>query len=67
MSKKKFFGGEDGFKYLKTLDERKRLLCLENGCELFYFTYTQKDVPQNYPYKIYTNEKELFKIIKQFL
>ena len=31
-----FFGGEDGFKRTIERDERKKLLCLENNCLLFY-------------------------------
>jgi hypothetical protein len=30
------FGGEDGLRYRQSLDERKRMLCLENGIRLIY-------------------------------
>jgi len=60
----KWFGGEDTFKYTQELDERKRLLCLENKCELFYFTYNPKDIPIEYEHKIYSCEEELINEIK---
>lgn len=31
-----FFGGQDAFEKTQERDERKRLLCEENGCELIY-------------------------------
>ena len=62
-----FFGGENRFKDNVIRDERKRILCQENGVKLFYFTYKPKDVPDDYPHKIYTCENELIKQIKKII
>lgn len=62
-----FFGGEEAFKSQMERDERKRLLCEQNNVNLFYFTYTSKDVPLDYPHKVYTKEEDLIKDIKNLL
>lgn len=53
------FGGKEGFITNQGRDERKRNFCLENNCELFYFTYKIYDIPKDYPFKVYTDEEEL--------
>jgi len=61
----KYFGGEETFNRTKESDERKRKLCLENNCKLFYFTYKPSDIPKDYPYKVHINEQELINKIKE--
>jgi hypothetical protein len=46
-----YFGGEEGLKYRKELDERKERLCIENGCRLFV-------VDKNYDFEILKLEIE---------
>lgn len=60
-------GGLKSFQATRERDERKRLLCEENGCKLFYFTYKPKDVPSDWPHKVYTNEEDLIKIINKYI
>lgn len=62
-----FFGGDLKFIENQERDERKRLLCEENGYKLFYFSYTAKDVPADYPHKVYTDEQELKQAIEDHI
>lgn len=58
-----YFGGQDSFIIGMERDERKRQLSTKNNCTLLYFTYTAKDVPKNYKFKVFTCEQE----IKEFI
>jgi len=62
-----FWGGIERFNIVKERDERKRLLCIKNECKLLYFTYNKKDVPLNYPHKIFTDENILLNEIKRII
>lgn len=57
------FGGEDGYNRTIKLDSSKHEKCLINNVKLFYFTY-EKTVPKEYYSKIYTDELDLIKSIK---
>ena len=56
------FGGEEGFKQRKELDERKRKLCDENGVNLLYYSNLGID----YPYYVIESKDELLESIKKF-
>ena len=58
-----FFGGEEGFKYIKERDFKKYALCKENNLNLLYFTYNEKWSNFNYFDKIYTEENEIINVI----
>lgn len=59
------FGGKD--EYIKTVerDNRKFKKCEENGIKILYFSW-EKNVPEHYISKIYTNENELLNYLKNY-
>lgn len=57
-----YFGGEESFKYNLERDERKRVLCNENGIKLLYFTNVKLN---EYPYDVFTDINELLAEIKK--
>lgn len=63
----KFFGGEKRFKEEKIRDSKKYSLCKENGVNLLYFTYNKKAKIENFFSKVYTDQNELIKSIKECL
>ena len=63
----KFFGGETSFIDSVERDDRKRKLCEQNGCKLFYFTYKKHHIPKNYKHDVYFIEDELINEIKKLL
>ncbi len=63
----KLFGGKNTFNKIIERDERKYLACQVNNCKLFYFTYTKKDIPSDYPHKIYIEEEKLINDIKKYI
>lgn len=54
-----YFGGIKAFKYRKKLDERKNVLCKENGVRLLYFSDKQMDE------NIITDKEEILNEIKR--
>ena len=56
-------GGEKSFENLKQLDERKYNLCKQEGIKLFYVSF-EKDLPETYFDKIYTNVENLINEMK---
>lgn len=62
-----FFGGEKALIKTQERDQRKRELCKEHGIKLFYFSYDVSYVPDDYPYKVYSNEEELLEAINSYI
>ena len=60
------FGAESGYKRMKILDENKYKKCKENNIKLFYFSY-EKNIPDTYFDKIYTDENKLIMNIKKIM
>jgi hypothetical protein len=58
-----FFGGKKSFFIQENNDTRKRKLCEENGCKLFYFTYKKNHIPKEYEHKVYSSEEDLINAI----
>ena len=61
-----FFGGEKSYQETVKRDELKFDLCKTNKVHLFYFS-KEKDLPDTYFDKIYTNENELLEKIIQII
>lgn len=61
-----FFGGEKSYQETIKRDELKFNLCKTNKVHLFYFS-KEKDLPNTYFDKIYTNENELLEKIIQII
>lgn len=59
--------GIKGYEVSVRNDNLKRQKCLDNNCILLYFTYIKKDVPDDYPYRVYITEHELITSIKRLI
>lgn len=61
------FFGRSGYSFEKRvdMDENKRKLCEEHGLKVYYYSNLSKENdPYPYPYKVYEDITELFKIIQ---
>ena len=61
------FFGRGGYSFEKRvdMDENKRKLCEEHGLKVYYYSNLSKENdPYPYPYKVYEDITELFKIIQ---
>lgn len=59
------FGGKLEFEKQKIRDLKKYNKSKENGIKILYFSY-EKEIPENYIDKIYTQEEELLKTIENY-
>lgn len=57
------FGGSSEYEKTVERDKRKLKKCAENGVKLIYFSW-EKEVPSEYIGKLYTDENEMIKDIK---
>lgn len=62
-----FFGGDSQYNETLERDMVKYNLCKENEIDLVYFSYTVKKIPENYIDKVYIDEEELIRRIKNKL
>ena len=58
------FGGEESYRKTVERDEKKFKKCKEHGIKLYYISF-EKDLPDTYLDKIYTDVNELINEIKQ--
>ena len=59
-----YFGGEKKYKRCSELDVEKFTECMRHGVDLFYFSYGEHKIPTNYLGKVYTDENEFIKKLK---
>lgn len=59
------FGGINGYEKTVILDNIKYKKCKENNIKLIYFSY-EKNIPDSYLDKIYTNESEIIEYLNSF-
>lgn len=60
-----YFGGEKNFEKIKERDEIKYNKCEKNEVKLVYFTFDRRDIPINYPHRIYSNINDLTNFINK--
>ena len=57
-----FFGGASFLEETKRRDNKKRILCKENGINLLYYS----DLNIDFPYEVITNINDLLKEIEKY-
>ena len=57
----KLYGGEDGFKRRKMLDENKLIRCNEHGVKIFYYS----NLGIEYPYEVFEDKDRLLEEIRK--
>ena len=57
-----FFGGASFLEEAKKRDDKKRILCKENGINLLYYS----DLNIDFPYEVITNINDLLKEIEKY-